>query len=664
MTPIPRLFSIAMFAALFALFSPHAWAQNLGRAALPYPTAETPAAIDRGELKSETGDTPMTVTVALRLPSIEEAEAMMKSLHTPGDPQFHKFLTAEQFTARFAPKDANIAQVIAAFGKYGLVAERTSATTLKVTGSPASMERAFAVSLHNYEVSAHGNARGYTFHAPLAPPTIPAEVASLVSAVVGLDTRPSFRPHSKAAQKAPARAQQIAGSAVTGNAPGLWTVTDFANYYDVQPLYHEGLSGKGRTIGIVTLANFTPSDVFAYWSGLGLSVDSSRLQIVNIDGGPGAPSDASGSTETTLDVEQSGGIAPAANIIVYQGPNTNQAWVDAFAAALEANSAETISTSWGQWEWYANLENGPVNDPVTGRTISTIQALHELFVRAAIQGQTLFASSGDYGAYYANQFTLSSFGPCFPSTSPSCSITLSVDHPASDPAITAAGGTTVPGPQDYCLNAACTPPYYLVTIPHERVWSWDYLEGFCAAIGTPDPIACGIFPWGSGGGVSVLFPEPDYQIRLAGVERSQPDQNFVMNGELLYPLPANYAGRNVPDVSFNADPDTGYVIWYTSDVTGFGVLQYWGGTSFVAPQLNGVCALIGEELHGRIGFLNFPLYFLALTGQAYVKPHAPLHPIPYGDNWYYTGSEGYNQGVGLGTLDVSNFAEFLKTLIP
>ncbi len=67
---------------------------------------------------------------------------------------------------------------------------------------------------------------------------------------------------------------------------------------------------------------------------------------------------ASGSLETTLDVEQSGGIAPGANIIVYQAPNTNQGFIDLFAAAVNADSAETLSASWIViWEWFANLEN-------------------------------------------------------------------------------------------------------------------------------------------------------------------------------------------------------------------------------------------------------------------------------------------------------------------
>ena len=100
------------------------------------------------------------------------------------------------------------------------------------------------------------------------------------------------------------------------------------------------MTGAGRTIGILTFAAFTPSDAFAYWAALGLKVNPNRIQIVNVDGGPGAPSDASGSLETTLDVEQSGGIAPGANIIVYQAPNTLANFVDVFAAAIDANKAD------------------------------------------------------------------------------------------------------------------------------------------------------------------------------------------------------------------------------------------------------------------------------------------------------------------------------------
>jgi kumamolisin len=622
---------------------------------IPYPNARTPKAVDMGALKDQAEEAPMSVTIALSLPELNKAEELLNSLHAPGNPQYHQFLTAEEFAAQFAPKNATVAKVIAGLAKYGLTAERTSATTLKVIGQPADMERAFAVSLHRYEVPPHGRSMGYTFHAPTSHPTIPGEISGSVAAVVGLDSRPSLRPMHDVAPPKLAKQRAAAPSTSAGNTPGFWTVTDFAKHYNVQPLYNRGVSGKRRTLGIITLASFTPSDAFAYWSALGLSVDGNRIHIVNVDGGPGAPSDMSGSDETTLDVEQSGGIAPGAKVIVYQAPNTNQGFVDVFAAAIDSNKAQSLSTSWGFWEWYQNLENSPVTDPTTGKTVGITQAFHELLVRAAIQGQTVFTASGDGGAYDVNR----DFG-CAP---PDCSVTLSVDNPASDTAITAAGGTTLAGTQEYCLNAACTPPYFVVNIPRERVWGWDYLEGLCSAVGVPDPIACGIFPGGSGGGVSILFGKPLYQYFLPGVQRSQPGQNWVLEGELVYKLPANFPGRNVPDVSFNADPETGYVVYYTSDQYGFGIDSFFGGTSFVAPQLNGVSALFGEYLHdSRIGLLNFPLYGLALTGQAYKKPGAPLHAIVDGDNWFYSGRNGYSPAAGLGVMDVANFAEALRDL--
>ena len=623
--------------------------------------AAAPAALDLGPTSAQSDAAArISVTVALRMRALTEAERLLVSLHTPGNPEFRQFLTREQFVARFAPADADVARVTAVFAKYGLTAERASALTVKVTGLPSDLERAFAVSLHSYQVPARGNEPGYTFHAPLSREVIPAEIAGSVSAVVGLDNRPSLHPHLRQALRHP----QTTSSSGTINPPGLLTVKDFASYYDVQPLYNRGLSGKGRTLAIVTLANFTPSDVFGYWSSLGLTVDPNRLRIVNIDGGPGAPSDLSGSVESTLDVEQSGGLAPGAKIIVYLAPNTNQAFVDAFVAAAEDNEAESVSTSWGFWEWFQNQENSPVTDPVTGETTGVLQAMHEQFVRAALQGQSLFAASGDGGAYDANH-DAGCFGPFFAAQTYSCSLVLSVDYPGSDSAMTAAGGTTLPGIQ--CFSAACAPPF-AVNISQERVWGWDYLIGLCNALGA-DPISCGIFPVGSGGGVSVFFPLPPYQAPIGGTQRSQAGQIWQSTPKVAttlgvvgtsFDLPAHYRGRNVPDVSFNADPDTGYIIPYTSDQSGFQVLTSVGGTSFVAPQLNGLTALFGEKVQGRLGLLNFAIYSLVRSHEAYGGQHAPLRAIPSGDNWFYQGSQGYNLGVGVGVMDVANFANVFQ----
>ena len=235
---------------------------------------------------------------------------------------------------------------------------------------------------------------------------------------------------------------------------------------------------------------------------------------------------------------------------------------------------------------------------------------------------------------------------------------LSVDNPASDSAITAAGGTTLPGLQQFngpngtIIN---------INVPRERVWAWDYLEPLCNALSL-DFITCGIFPVGSGGGVSVFFPIPVYQLGIFGTQLSQPNQTYT--NPFSTPvvteatLPANFPGRNVPDISFNADPETGYVIFYTSNVSGFSVQTFFGGTSFVAPQLNGVTSLLSQNAGHRLGLLNFELYNLSRLGQT-LGAHAPIHTISSGDNWFYDARNGYSPSVGLGTMDVFNMSRVI-----
>jgi subtilase family serine protease len=632
-------------------------------AGIPYPSKETPKAVDAGALTSSAGAAAQTVTIAMKLHDLEGAQALFQAISTQGNPKFHQFLSTEEFQARFAPTAADVAAITASLSKFGLSVARTSTTTLSVTGSAASLERAFSVSLHQFNVAGHGTTPGYSFHRPVGAVQVPADIAPLVHAVVGLDSSPHFRPHLQHSAKgvSPLKSVGAPSASPTDLSAkfGVLTVTDFANHYNVTPLYNKGITGKGSTLGIVTLANFTPSDAFAYWSAVGLSVDANRLSIVNIDGGPGAPSDASGSGETTLDVEQSGGVAPGAKIIVYMAPNTNQGFLDAFSKAVDSNKADTISSSWGSWEWFDTVDNSPVTDPYSGQTVSQLRAFDEVFLQAALQGQSMFASAGDAGAYDANDGTDGNGTPLLP---PYYSLALSVDSPASDPYITAAGGTTLPGTQLY--NGATPGTTYTVKLKNENVWSWSYLYKLCDELGYT-PITCGVFPVGGGGGVSIEFKRPIYQDIISGPQASQPKQVFSYTAttpaQVIYKLPANFKGRNLPDISANADPDTGYAILYTSDVNGFEELDYYGGTSFVAPQLNGITALLNQSAKSRIGLLNIPLYLSAAL-HGYSGKNPSLVAITDGDNDFYTGSNGYNPAAGLGILNVANFANFIDEL--
>ena len=623
----------------------------------PYPTPRTPAAQDLGTLDAAHSTATISVTVALKLRNTDQIENLVSALYTPGSPNFHQFLTPDQFRARFAPDQATVDRATAYFTKAGLQVSRETSTLLRLTGSASAIQKAFQVQLHQFEIPAHDRSAAYRYRAATTQPQIASsDVADSVHAVLGLDDRPRYHPHLRksplAGQLHAVRARGASAPA-TPNPPGYWTVEDLAQYYNIAPLYAKGIHGEGKTIGIVTLAAFTPSDAFTYWNSLGLKTDPKRIRVVNVDGGPGAPSDDSGSDETTLDVQQSGGVAPAAKIIVYQAPNTDQGFIDVFARAIDDNAADTLSVSWGEWEWLET--QATVESPMTGRSIDSLHAMSSLFLQAALQGQSMFAASGDQGAFDANHPQV------FPL--PDYSQIVSVDAPASSPWITAAGGTTLPGDQVYQLPDGSL---YTVSIPKERTWGWEYLTQLCAKLGY-DPISCGILPAGGGGGVSAFFPLPFYQYLTPGIQRTEAGQVLVdytgAKPVTITKLPARYAGRNLPDVSLNADPETGYVVLYTSDKDGYGEYDYYGGTSFVAPQLNGITALIGQAVHGRVGLINPALYGLVDLGLAYRGSNAPLNDITQGTNEFYTAHAGYDQGTGVGTMDVANFTRVLQTLL-
>jgi subtilase family serine protease len=610
--------------------------------------------VDMGSLRAIAGDQTMTVTLPLSLSNLPGAEEMMRRVATPGDALFHQFLTPAQIRTSFGPDEHEVARVTSMLLLSGLSVERASTTTLQVTGLTSTMERVFQTELHQFQAPASETSPAITFHAPAVKPTMPSTIAATVQGALGLDDAPRFSPRSKQTPKE-FRGGKAANTASTGTPFGSLTVIDFAKLYDVEPVYAKGVTGAGQTLAIVALAGFTPGDAQAYWDSLNLNTKANRLTIVNVDGGPSAADTALNALETTLDVEQSGGIAPQADIIVYQSPNTNQGFVDVFAKAVDDNLADSLSTSFGEWEFFDTIQGGgAVTDALDGEMVSEVQAMHELFVVGGMQGQSLFAAAGDCGAF-----------DVFDEVDPGFTTPLSVDYPGSDPAITSAGGTTLPGTQVIPVTNGTKTTNVSITIPQERVWGWDYLEPMCVAEGTPDPVTCGIFPTGGGGGASLFFGVPSTQTDLAGLVRSQPGQHFVNENTSpptdIFDLPANFPGRNVPDVVYNADPNTGYEVFFTSSTTGFGIVTFEGGTSFVGPQLNGVTALLGQDAGGqRFGLLTVPLYALAKTGRSTQGPDPVFHNITAGDNWFFSAHAGFSPAGGLGTIQVSNLARILK----
>ncbi|WP_067849243.1 S53 family peptidase [Alicyclobacillus mali (ex Roth et al. 2021)] len=571
----------------------------------------------------------VTASVILHVQNPTALQNYIQQTETPGSAQYHKFLTTSQFAAQFAPSSQTIQQIEQELQQYGLQVVSVSADhlDLQVQGTIQQFDNAFNTVIDLFK------ANGQVFRAPKKPPQIPVALLTNVLAVVGLDTANAaqsltVKTPNVSGMPSPKAVLPQGGSTATGT-PGSYTVGDTANRYDINPLYQKGITGKGETVGIVTLSSFNPQDAYTYWKGIGLHVSQNRIQMVNVDGG-GQMDD--GSVETTLDVEQAGGLAPDANVVVYDAPNTDQGFIDAFYQAVSDNQVDSLSVSWGQPEidYLPQMNQGQ-------SYVDELLAFTQAFMEAAAQGISVYAAAGDSGAYD----TARDFPP-----SQGFSTPLTVDFPASDPFVTAAGGTTVPFSATFSLGK--------VNITQQQPWSWQYLQNLGYQ---------GLFPIGTGGGVSVIFPRPWYQNGVSGVQNSAANQAFTDSQGVLYGspftynLPSNYAGRNLPDVSMDADPETGYLVYWSA---GGGWLAGYGGTSFVAPQLNGITALIDQYVGGRVGFLD-PVFYQLMQQNGY-GANQPFNDLTTGNNWYWSAVSGYDPASGIGTPNVANLAQAIKSM--
>jgi kumamolisin len=620
--------------------------QGTDVAALPGATAfgNTPAS------------TPETVSFILRERNLPRLKAAVEH-------GVRHFLSVGQFAATYGQTQANIAQLTRYLAQFG-ISTRVYADNVDVvaTGTAGQFDQALSVQQKQFHVPAmsrHGFAPvpAQTVHGTSQSPMLPSHIARTVLAILGLTNYGPFS--SQAVHVNRNVTKPKAGSAnsciaLTGLASACHLPSDFAAEYGLNPLYKKGATGAGRTVAIVTLAALDPGAPQFFWKHIAHVPASNRsVSVVNVDGGPGAPSDASGSGETDLDVEQSGALASGANVIVYQAPNSDPGFADAFFTAASKNTADTVSTSWGESETVIRAGVASGTEPP-----AYVAAFDEAFLELAAQGQSGFDAAGDGGAY-DDFYELGT-------------TSLSVDNPADSPFMTAAGGTTLP------WTGQLTGPdgTVTVTVPDQRAWGWDYLwQPMSSITGTSILDTVEANAAGTGGGFSVLEPTPSYQRGVPGtqnfhaVQYLTPTDFQTIAPGLVEPTAWTFnptpgvsqgrgSGRAVPDLATNADPESGYLL-YEPSFAGVGqpVLQGgWGGTSFSAPQLNGSTAVIDSYLGHRVGLWNPSIYAFAAGAHS---PFTPLQESGIGnDNLFYTGNPGqlFNQGSGLGLPNLSQLA--------
>jgi kumamolisin len=628
--------------ALFLVAAPASGATGPGQVAVPQGIGGAAALQPTGVFTP--GSTPETVSFILKARNLAALQASV----TAGMPA--GFLSVRQFAAAFGPGAANVAALEKYLAGFGITATADAdGLDVTATGTADEFNSALTVRQQQFTVPAvparNGQAArpAMVIHGTTDEPLLPANLSAFVLSILGLTNYPTFG--SNLVQR-PALAAGVK-PAVTQT--GSLTPADFAKQYNLDPLYAQGATGAGRTVGIVTLASVDPATPEFFWSSiLHIATKANRITLDNVDGGAGPVSAAAGSDETTLDVEQSGALAPQSNIVVYQAPNTDFGFVDAWFTAASQNVADTVSASWGESETaiQAAVDAGQESDAFA-------VSYDEAFLELAAQGQSAFVSAGDSGAYTASR----DLG----------TTNLSAGNPDSSPFVTAAGGTTLPGTIPLTATDSAT-------IAAQRTWGWDWLWPHFADFGAASEGAFAVTePIGGGGGFSAVEATPAYQQlvpsahQFSAVEYLTPVSPQTVAPGLTEPTAWDFtaapavmtgtgSGRATPDVSTDADPFTGYELYFTFNDQPATTEDGFGGTSFVAPQLNGSTAVIDSLLGHRVGFWNPLIYrFAAAPG----SPFTPLDSASASnDNLFYTGTAGhlFNVGSGLGTPDLAALA--------
>jgi kumamolisin len=283
--------------------------------------------------------------------------------------------------------------------------------TIKLTGTVASMQKAFGVTL------VHKTHEGVTYRVREGSITLPSALVGPVEAVLGLDNRPQATPHFRVL----GQTGDVAGKTAQGtgfahpHASGAnvsYTPVQVAQLYQ----FPAGASAAGQTIGIIELGGgYKTADLTTYFKSLGLKAPS--VKAVLVDGGKNSPSNAnSADGEVMLDIEVAASVAPGASIVVYFTPNTDQGFIDAIATAVHdtTNNPSVISISWG--------------GPESSWTSQSLTALDAACQSAAALGITITVAAGDNG-----------------STDGLTDGQNHVDFPASSPHVLACGGTNLQG---------------------------------------------------------------------------------------------------------------------------------------------------------------------------------------------------------------------------
>ncbi len=571
--------------------------------------SSSPVAAPANQLGAAPASEPIDFNVGLAPADPAGAAAFARAVTDPSSPSYRHFLTPAEWESRFSPSQASVDSVTSWLQSQGITVSGVTPDrlTVQATGSAEAVQRAFATSLGEY------SHLGRTVRLASGPLKVPANLASLISGVSGVDqhlARPARLTGAAAPRAAkepptkeiplppgfrnappcsPTYAKKLDSSdpAYGGGYPNPlpyavcgYSPPQLQGAYGLSTQIAGGLDGKGVTVAIVD-AYVSPtlrSDAQEY---------STRHQ-------PGEPlknaqfsellSKSFNNTELceasewygeqTLDVEAVHATAPGAKILYVGAKNCINGLYDSVQQVVDGHLAQIITNSWGDG-------GGDLLDSPGSR-----RAFDNVLMMADATGIGVQFSSGDEG----DEFT-------------TLGMTVA-DYPASSPYQTAVGGTSLQvgkgnarvGELGWSTSKStlCTPLTQAEEFPG------------CSAgtLNTWQPPAPGSYLYGGGGGTSYQYSEPLYQQGV--VPAALAERNSAIT---------HIPNRVEPDISMNGDPTTGMLVGQTQVFpNGRNYDEYRiGGTSLASPLFAGEMALADQAAGGALGFVNPLLYKLAAS---------------------------------------------------
>ena len=254
------------------------------------------------------------------------------AIQDPMSPDYHRWLSPEEYGARYGASSADVARASAWLAAHGFHVDGPSVTgsRLSFSGSVGQVESAFNTEVHRYQVG------GERHFALSREPQVPADLGTVVA---GLHGTHDFRPAPPRTRKTPASPR--------GKFGGQYALSpaDFATIYDINPLYSANITGKGQKIAIVGESYYNPSDVLAFRQNFGLDTTNMPTDVLVPNTGTSMVLDGGDLSESELDMEWSGGIAKDASVyFVYTGDNpTSYGFFDAMLYAVETRVAPIVS---------------------------------------------------------------------------------------------------------------------------------------------------------------------------------------------------------------------------------------------------------------------------------------------------------------------------------